>query len=221
MNKLIVIEGLDGSGKATQAKRLADALSRQGHAVREVSFPDYDSPSSALVKMYLSGEFGDRPSDVNAYAASTFYAVDRYASFKKDWQKDYARGVVIADRYTTSNAVHQCSKLEPEAWEGFLQWLFDLEYMKMGIPRPDLVVYLRVDPAVSQALMLSRYGGHEERKDIHEKDMDYLRRCQRAADYCARQLGWRVVECCEDGRMRSVESIQADLWGIAAAAIGV
>ena len=214
MNKLIVIEGLDGSGKATQAKRLAEGLSDRGLPVRKVSFPDYDSPSSALVKMYLAGEFGDRPSDVNAYAASTFYAVDRYASFMKDWRLDYARGVVIADRYTTSNAIHQCSKLEPGEWDGFLQWLFDLEYQKMGIPQPDLVVYLRVDPEVSQALMLSRYSGHEERRDIHEKDLDYLRRCQRAADYCAARLGWTVVECCEGGGMRAIESIQAEIIGL-------
>jgi len=219
MNKLIVIEGLDGSGKATQAKRLAEGLTRQGHAVRQVSFPDYDSPSSALVKMYLGGEFGDRPSDVNAYAASTFYAVDRYASFMKHWRQDYARGVVIADRYTTSNAIHQCSKLEPEEWDGFLQWLFDLEYSKMGIPQPDLVVYLRVDPEVSQALMLSRYDGHEERRDIHEKDLDYLRRCQRAADYCARHLGWTVVECCSGGKMRAIESIQAEIMRLVAGTV--
>ena len=208
MNRLIVIEGLDGSGKATQAKRLSEELAGRGFAVRKVSFPDYDSPSSALVKMYLAGDFGDRPSDVNAYAASAFYAVDRYASFMKDWRQDYARGVVIADRYTTSNAIHQCSKLEPGEWDGFLQWLFDFEYGKMGIPEPDLVVYLRVDPEVSQALMLSRYGGNEARRDIHEKDLAYLRRCQSAADYCARRLGWEVVECCENGRMRSIESIQ-------------
>ena len=215
MNRLIVIEGLDGSGKATQAKLLAEGLAGQGRNVRQVSFPDYDSPSSALVKMYLAGEFGDRPSDVNAYAASTFYAVDRYASFMKDWRQDYERGVVIADRYTTSNAIHQCSKLEQGEWDGFLQWLFDLEYSKMGIPQPDLVVCLRVDPEVSQALMLSRYGGHEERRDIHEKDLEYLRRCQSAADYCARRLGWRVVECCAGGGMRAIESIQAEIMGLA------
>ena len=123
MKKMIVIEGLDGSGKATQAKLLAKALREQGIRVREVSFPDYDSPSSAPVKMYLNGEFGAKPGDVNAYAASTFFAVDRFASYKRDWQADYAGGVIIADRYTTSNAVHQCSKLVPEKWDGFLDWL--------------------------------------------------------------------------------------------------
>lgn len=216
MNKLIVIEGLDGSGKATQARRLAEELARQGHAVRQVSFPDYGSPSSALVKMYLAGEFGDRPSDVNAYAASTFFAVDRYASYMKDWRQDYARGVVLADRYTTSNAIHQCSKLEQGEWDAFLQWLFDLEYRKMGIPQPDLVVYLRVDPEVSQALMLSRYGGNEGQRDIHEKDLAYLRRCQSAADYCAGRLGWTVVECCAGKAMRSIESIHDEIMGLVA-----
>ena len=219
MNKLIVIEGLDGSGKATQARLLAGALASQGIRAREVSFPDYDSPSSALVKMYLGGAFGDRPGDVNAFAASTFYAVDRYASFKKDWQADYAGGVIIADRYTTSNAVHQCSKLDRAQWDAYLEWLFDLEYNRMGIPTPDLVVYLRVDPVVSQGLMMARYEGHAEKKDIHEKDLAYLRRCQRAAEYCAQKLGWRIVDCCEGGQMRSVESIQADIRGVADAVL--
>lgn len=214
MKKLIVIEGLDGSGKATQANRLARSLAERRIPVREVSFPNYDSASSALVKMYLSGEFGGNPSDVNAYAASTFYAVDRYASFRKDWQKDYAQGIVIADRYTTSNAIHQCSKLAPEEWDGFLNWLFDFEYEKMGIPQPDLVVYLRVDPEVSQTLMMSRYRGREERRDIHERDLEYLRRCQGAADYCARRFGWKVVECCKGKTMRSIDAIQAEIMGL-------
>ena len=211
MGRLIVIEGLDGSGKATQARLLADNLQKVGKRVKKVSFPDYDSPSSALIKMYLGGEFGDKPGDVNAYAASSFFAVDRFASYKKNWQADYAEGVVIADRYTTSNAVHQCSKLAYGDWDAFLDWLFDLEYEKLGIPAPDRVIYLRVDPDISQALILSRYHGHAEKKDIHEKDMEYLRRCQEAADYCARRLGWRIVDCCADGRMRGIEAIQDEL----------
>ena len=213
MGKLIVIEGLDGSGKATQAKRLSAALLARGEHVREVSFPDYDSPSSALVKMYLGGEFGSRPQDVNAFAASSFYAVDRYASFKKDWQADYAAGTIIADRYTTSNAIHQCSKLDRQEWDAYLDWLFHFEYALLGIPTPDLVVYLRVDPAVSQALMRKRYRG-EDLRDIHEKDLDYLRRCQEAAEYCAQRLGWCVVECCENGAMRSVEAIQTEIQSL-------
>ena len=214
MGKLIVIEGLDGSGKATQAKLLAKNLTEVGNTVREVSFPDYASDSSALVKMDLAGQFGTHPDDVNAYAASSFYAVDRYASYKKDWQNVYRNGIIIADRYTTSNAIHQCSKLPPEQWDTFLDWLFDFEYRLLGIPAPDLVVYLKVDPEVSQKLMTERYHGHEEKKDIHEKDMEYLNRCQAAAKYCADRLGWKTIDCAANGRMRSIEEIQADIIGL-------
>ena len=138
--RLLVIEGLDGSGKATQAKLLAAHLAEGGRRVMEITFPDYESDSSALVKMYLSGQFGDKPDDVNPYAASSFYAVDRYASYKTRWGSFYeAGGIVIADRYTTSNAVHQCSKLPPEQWDDFLRWAFDYEYRLLGLPAPDAV----------------------------------------------------------------------------------
>ena len=138
--RLLVIEGLDGSGKATQAKLLASHLAESGRRVMEITFPDYESDSSALVKMYLSGQFGDKPDDVNPYAASSFYAVDRYASYKTKWGSFYeAGGIVIADRYTTSNAVHQCSKLPPEQWNDFLRWAFDYEYRLLGLPAPDAV----------------------------------------------------------------------------------
>ena len=210
-NKLIVIEGLDGSGKANQAKKLTKALTDRGIPVREVSFPDYDSDSSALVRMYLSGQFGTDPQDVNAYAASAFFAVDRFASYKKDWGRDYARGVIIADRYTTSNAVHQCGKLPKEHWADFLDWLFDFEYNKLGIPAPDCVVYLNVAPQVSQALMTARYSGDESKKDIHERDLAYLKHSREAAAYCAEKLGWKTVDCCRDGQMRSIEEIHADI----------
>ena len=170
--KLIVLEGLDGSGKATQAKRLAAALAAEGRPVREITFPNYASDSSALVRMYLAGQFGARPDDVNAYAASSFYAVDRYAGYKADWGRFYEEGgILIADRYTTSNAVHQCSKLPPEEWEQFLHWLFDYEFHLLGLPAPDCVIYLQVDPAVSQKLMTQRYHGDESKKDVHEKDV--------------------------------------------------
>ena len=215
MGKLIVIEGLDGSGKGTQAAELAKNLAARGAPVRKVSFPDYASDSSALVKMYLSGQFGKDPQDVNAYAASTFYAVDRFASFKRDWGDFYqGGGIVIADRYTTSNAVHQCSKLPQEQWDAFLAWLFDFEYHLLGIPSPDLVVYLSVDPAVSQRLMTGRYQGDESKKDIHEGNLAYLRRSRLAAEYCSRRLGWQEIECCRNGQMRSVEAIQSDILAL-------
>lgn len=210
--RLIVIEGLDGSGKATQAARLTDALNAQGKDVKQISFPDYASDSSALIKMYLGGKFGSHPDDVNAYAASTFYSVDRYASYKTNWGDFYRRGgIVVSDRYTTSNAVHQCSKLPREQWPAFLDWLFDFEYNKIGIPVPDRVVYLEADPAVSQGLMTARYKGDESKKDIHEKDLAYLARSHEAADYCARTLGWVKVPCTEQGAMRPIEAIHADL----------
>lgn len=213
MGKLIIFEGLDGSGKGTQAALTAQKLRQRGVTLRQVTFPDYDSESSALVKMYLSGRFGQKPDDVNAYAASSFYAVDRFASYKTDWGTFYREGgLVLSDRYTTSNAVHQCSKLPPAQWDGFLNWLFDFEYKKIGIPEPDLVLYLAVDPEVSQKLLENRYHGDESKKDIQEKDREYMARSRAAAEYCARTLGWQRIECTCAGRaMRPVEEINAEI----------
>ena len=216
MGKLIIFEGLDGSGKGTQTQLTAEALKAEGQDLRRITFPNYQSPSSSLVKMYLGGEFGQRPDDVNAYAASSFYAVDRYASYKTDWGSFYREGgLVLSDRYTTSNAVHQCSKLPPMHWDGFLNWLFDFEYKKIGIPAPDCVVYLAVDPEVSQKLMTERYHGDESKKDIQEKDREYMARSRAAAEYCARTLGWQRIECTaiENGAktMRTVQDINAEV----------
>lgn len=213
--KLIVIEGLDGSGKGTQTKLLTQTLEELGQNVRQVSFPNYDSPSSSLVKMYLAGEFGKEPEDVNAYAASCFYAVDRYAALKKDWGGFYENGgTVIADRYTTSNAVHQCCKLPEEKWDGYIDWLFDFEYRLMGIPKPDMVIYLRTEPETSQKLMTGRYDGDESRKDIHESNVAYLLRARKAADYCAGHLGWKTVNCTENGAMRTREDIHDEIMSL-------
>jgi dTMP kinase len=210
--RLIVIEGLDGSGKDTQAMRLYEALRQEGLPVQKISFPNYDSDSSALVKMYLAGDFGKDPASVNAYAASTFFAVDRYASFKQNWGSFYQEGgIIIADRYTTSNAVHQCSKLPQDQWDEYLHWLFHFEYRLMGIPAPDTVVYLRVDPEVSQQLMTQRYRGDESKKDIHESNAAYLSKSQLAAGYCARTLGWKTIQCVKDGAMRAIEDIAAEI----------
>lgn len=193
---LVVLEGLDGSGKTTQETLLLRRLEREGVPVRRISFPDYDSPSSALVKMYLGGSFGSRPEDVNAYAASLFYAVDRYASYKQHWEQDYrGGGRILAARYATSNLLHQMVKLPRQEWDGYMEWLYDLEFGRMGLPRPDGVILLKMELAVSQRLLSLRYQGNEGKKDIHERDLDYLDRCAQAADYAAQRLGWTVISC--------------------------
>ena len=162
---LIVLEGLDGSGKGTQTALLAEALVKQGRSLRQITFPDYDSPSSALVRMYLNGEFGTDPEDVNPYAASAFYAVDRFASFRKDWKKDYDQGsVILCDRYATSNMVYQMGKSPRKEWDRYLEWVEDFEYGKLGLPRPDLVLYLDMPVEVSQKLLLQRYHGDSGKK---------------------------------------------------------
>ncbi len=206
--KLIVIEGLDGSGKNTQSGILTKTLNKMGIKAKELSFPCYGQPSCALVEMYLQGEFGDKPDSVGPYAASTFYAVDRYASYKKDWGSFYEKGgVVIANRYVTSNLVHQMTKLPKEEWESFAGWLSDLEYDKFGIPKPDLVVFLDMPVEVSQKLMLGRYHGDEQKKDIHEKDIAYLLECHKAATFASVLDGWHRLTCSDGETPLSIEEI--------------
>lgn len=196
--KLIVFEGTDGSGKATQTALLCAYLDRAGIPYRKVDFPRYGKPSAVMVQEYLDGKLGKNPGDVNAYAASLFYAVDRYASYKEDWGAFYeAGGLIVADRYTTSNAVHQASKL-PEAERGpYLDWLFDLEYERLGLPRPDLVVYLEMPTEVTERMLRKRERDTGTHADIHEQDEGYLARCRSNAEEVARRCGWSVV-CCAD-----------------------
>ncbi len=216
MGKLIVLEGLDGSGKNTHSRRLTERLTERGALVRKISFPDYEEPSSALVKMYLGGEFGTAPEDVNAYAASSFYAVDRYASYKKHWQKLYEEGgIIIADRYTTSNATHQMGKLPKEEWDGFLDWLCDYEYRLLGLPKPDLTLYLDMDPSISFKLIEKRYHGDDSRKDIHEKDFDYLAACRQSALYAAGRLGWKVIKLYGENGPYSKDENFEKVWNAA------
>jgi len=212
MGKLIVIEGLDGSGKSTQLNLLPDKLKAKGIDCRSVSFPNYEDDSSALVKMYLAGQFGSKPDDVNAFAASCFYAVDRYASFKKDWGKYYSDGgVIVSGRYTTSNAVHQCSKLPETEWESFLSWLYDFEYNKLGIPKPDKVIFLDMPTEVSQKLLDGRYSADGGHKDIHESDVAYLNQCRKAALFTADYSGWVKIPCAKDSNPRTIEEIAKDV----------
>ena len=213
--RLIVIDGLDGSGKQTQAGILCQRLGELGYRVRPLSFPDYESDSSALVKMYLGGRLGSSPDDVNAYAASSFYAVDRVASYLNVWRTDYkSYDYIIADRYTTSNIIHQMSKLPADQRDSYIDWLFDYEYRRLELPAPDMVMYLDVTPAVSQRLLQERYRGDDSKKDIHEKAADYLLRCRESAVYACEKLSWRVIRCDDGSAMRTIEDIADEILAI-------
>jgi dTMP kinase len=211
--RLIVLEGIDGSGKSTQYKKLCQRLEEEQRQFRRVVFPRYDQESSALIREYLGGKFGSKPTDVNAYAASTFYAVDRFASFKTDWQDYYnAGGLVLADRYTTSNACHQGSKLSPDERQKFFDWLYDFEFNLLGLPRPSMVVYLDIDLEVSRRQMQQRQQDTSTDADIHEKDFAYLAACLDAGRYAAQHYGWKRVECVRNGEMRTVEDIHQEIY---------
>lgn len=213
MGKLIVLEGTDGCGKSTQFARLTARLEQENTAFQRIVFPQYDKPSSTLLRMYLQGEFGNKPGDVNAYAASTFYAVDRYASFRQVWKSYYEHGgLMLADRWTTSNAVHQGSKVPQAARGAFFSWLDDFEYEKMGLPRPDLVLYLDMPIALTEQLMRSREAQTHTQADIHEQDAAYLRQCRETGREAAAHYGWQVISCAENGAVRSVAEIHAEIF---------
>ena len=213
MGKLIVIEGTDGSGKSTQFKALTERLQRENTEFKTLVFPRYSEPSSSLIRMYLGGEFGNKPSDVNAYAASAFYAVDRYASYKQDWGQWFEQGgLIVSDRYTTSNAVHQTSKEPKEKQSEFLRWLYEFEYDKLGLPRPDLTIYLDVPTAFTEKLMRHREAATNTHADIHEQDMTYLATCRETGRAAAQFYGWTVIECVRDGQMRSIEDIHEEIY---------
>ena len=215
MGKLIVFEGTDGSGKSTQFALLKERLEREGTEFRTIVFPQYQEPSSALIRMYLGGEFGSDPADVNAYVASTFYAVDRYASFRKAWGEYYQNGgVVLSDRYTTSNAVHQGSKEPDGRQRDFFAWLSELEFTHMELPRPNLVIYLDVPTELTERLMRHREHEGGTHADIHEQNLAYLRRCRQTGLAAAEFFGWRVVHCAENGEMRTIEDIHAEIYDL-------
>lgn len=220
MGKLIVIEGTDGSGKSTQFRLLTDRLESEQVKFQKLVFPQYSEPSSALIRMYLGGEFGKSPSDVNAYAASAFYSVDRYASYRKVWGKWYEEGgLVVSDRYTTSNAVHQASKEPEDKREDFLNWLYDFEYGKLGLPRPDLVIYLDVPTDFTEKMLRHRESETHTHADIHEQDMQYLATCRRMGRAAAEHYGWTVIRCVRDGAMRSMEDIHEEIYRHVAACL--
>ena len=205
--KVIVLEGLDGCGKSTQLDLVLGYLKEKGVTCRSVSFPNYEALSGKLVQQYLTGEI---PADGRngAYAASAIYAADRYISYMTDWKGFYeSGGVVLAGRYTTSNAIYQLTKLPPEEHEYFLNWLCDFEYGKLGLPEPDIVVYLDMPVEVSQILLSERYRGDESKKDIHECDLDFMHACRNSALYAADQCGWNVINCADGAFPLPIEDV--------------
>ena len=211
--KLIVLEGIDGSGKSTQYEKLCARFDREGRAFHRIIFPRYDQESSALIRMYLSGQFGKNPADVNPYTASTFYAVDRYASFRTDWMTDYqSGGLILSDRYTTSNAVHQGSKLPDSQLPAFFDWLYEFEFQLLELPKPDLVLYMDINIETSLWQMHMRQQQTHTGGDIHETDVQYLENCIRAGRFAAEYFGWTKIRCLDGERMRSVEEIHEDIY---------
>ena len=221
MGKVIVIEGSDGSGKATQTKMLYEYLVERGKKVRMVSYPNYESQSSSLVKMYLGSEFGKDPFGVNPYVTSSFFAVDRFASYLKEWKGFYEEGedrIVICDRYVTSNMLHQTAKLDTlEEKLDFLDWEYDFEFVKGGLPVPDYVFFLDVKPEVTFRLMRDRENKitHEAKKDIHENNREFLVRSYENSMILCEKYGWIRVDCCdEDGNLRSIGDIHERICGL-------
>ena len=215
MGKLIVLEGIDGCGKSTQIDLLCGRLADEGLGFRRLSFPRYSEPSSALIKMYLNGEFGNDPDSVNAYAASSFFAVDRYASFVQDWREYYeSGGTVLTDRYTTSNAIHQGAKLPQEQREKFFKWLYDYEFNLMRLPAPDLVIYLDMDAAHSARRLAARQSETGTTGDIHETKVDYLKKCAESGNQAAEFFGWKKVKCMAENRERTISEICEEIYSL-------
>lgn len=218
MGKLFVIDGTDGSGKQTQFNLLKEHLTNDGIDYKTVSFPNYDSPSSALVKMYLSGEFGENAQEISPYIASTFYAVDRYATYTKDYKKYYEDGgIILADRYTTANMVHQAGKIkDPEEREKFINWLFDLEFKLYGLPIPDVVFFLNMPPEKVKKLIENRENKftHNSKKDIHERNEKHLQDAYNAACSLVDNYNWNEIKCVKNDTIRTREDIHEEIYKI-------
>lgn len=216
MGKLIVIEGTDSSGKQTQTEKLYERLEKEYDKIKKISFPNYDSPACEPVKMYLAGEFGTDAQKVNPYPASTMYAIDRYASYKKDWEEFYKEnGIILTDRYVTSNMIHQASKIsDKEEKEVYLNWLEDLEYNKISIPRPDLTIFLNMPPEMANKLMEARKNKitGEDKKDIHEKNKEYLRKSHENACEIAKKYNWIEIKCVDGERLKTINEINDEIY---------
>ena len=215
MGKLIVFEGIDGSGKSTQFGMMCERLLSEGRQFKRLVFPRYNEPSSALIKMYLGGDFGSNPDSVNAYAASSFYAVDRYASFIQDWREYYeSGGLILTDRYTTSNALHQGAKVEACEREHFFKWLYDYEFNLIGLPAPDLVIYMDIEAEYASKRLRQRETETATNADIHENDMRYLCNSVESGKQAAEQFGWHRISCVIDGVERDKHDLNKDIYNI-------
>ena len=217
MGKLIAIDGVDASGKQTHCELLYEKLIKNGIKARKISFPMYESNSSALVKMYLSGEFGDKPEDVSAYAASSFFAADRFATYKTDWGKDYnSDTVIIADRYVSSNMIHQASKLSGDEKNKFLEWLDHFEHEIYALPRSDITIFLDMPPEYGAMLMKDRENkfSKESQKDIHERNKEYLTESYKNACFIAQKYNWKKISCVKDNAIRTIDEINDEIYNI-------
>lgn len=216
MGKLFVIDGTDGSGKQTQFQKLQESLTKDGIDYKVVSFPNYDSPSSSLVKMYLSGEFGENAKEISPYIASTFYAADRYATFQTGYKKYYEDGgIILADRYTTANMVHQAGKIKDEKErEKFLNWLWDFEFNLYGLPVPNEVFFLNMPVEKSIELMKDRENKftHQDKKDIHERDINHLKDAYEAACDVSKKYNWYEIKCVKNNEIRTIEDIHQEIY---------
>ena len=216
MGKLIVIDGTDGSGKQTQFNKLKERFEKEGIEYKVASFPNYENESSALVKMYLSGKFGENAKDVNPYIASTFFAVDRYATYKTTLESFYnSGGIILVDRYTTSNMIHQAGKIkEKEEREKFLNWLWDLEFNLYGIPVPTKTFFLNMPTEVTLKLMAERENKftHTQTKDIHERDINHLKDSYNAALSLVDKYDWTEIKCIKDNKIKTIEEIHEEIW---------
>lgn len=207
--KIIVLEGTDGSGKETQTKALCRALTQMGLPVRQISFPRYQDEASVLIRRYLNGDYGDDPNSVDPYTASLFYMADRADAFLGELGTFYrSGGILVTDRFTTSNMVHQASKIGDEpAREAFLNWLTDTEYQKLQIPEPDLVFFLDM-PAAASAKLITERG---QKKDIHETHPDYLSKSAQTGRALADKYGWTRINCMKGSTLKTIEDIHAEI----------
>ena len=216
MGKLIVIEGTDASGKQTQADLLYEYYKKENPKTLKLSFPDYESPSSALVKMYLNGDFGKSADSVSPQIASIFYAADRYASYKIKWgqavkDKD---SIIICDRFVSSNMIHQAAKIDDfTEKEEYLKWVYNLEYEIFGLPQPTATIFLNMPPKHAQMLMSERKNKitNGDSLDIHEQDLAYLEKCYHNAVFVAKKYCWQEIFCTENDTIKPIHQIHHEI----------